>query len=84
MDHPKGRPPRLFRPQLLFGAVAIILAVLSWLTFPAWRTSVPAFIFLVLIIVLGSIAIVRDMRSLLHEVRNMANADKRSGPPPDK
>lgn len=70
------KSPRLIRPLMMLGVVVLVLAVLSYGMLPGWRSSTTGVILLVVGILLGLGAIIKDMLDLLRELRQMEQEPK--------
>ena len=71
------KSPRLLRPLFLFGAVLIALAVYLWLASPTFHNTTGGVIVLILAVVAGLAAIVRDMLNISQEIKEIQEHDKR-------
>jgi len=70
------KSPRLIRPLMMLGVVVLVLAVLSYGMLPGWRSTTTGVILLVVGIVLGLGAIIKDMVDLLKELRHLEQEHK--------
>ena len=70
------KSPRLIRPMMMLGVVVLVLAVLSYGMLPGWRSTTTGVILLVVGIVLGLGAIIKDMVDLLKELRQLEKENK--------
>ena len=69
--------PKLFRPMLLTGLIVVALAVFSLLLVPGWLSSPWRLAVLVIAILAGLYAVIRDLLSLYKEIRRLADEHNR-------
>ncbi len=70
------KSPRLIRPMMMLGIFVLVLAVLSFATLPGWRSSAWGVILLVVGILLGLAAVVKDLTALVREIRQVEDEQK--------
>lgn len=70
------KSPRLIRPLMMLGVFVLVLAVLSYGMLPGWRSSVWGIILLIVGVVLGLAAIIKDMTDLVREIRQIEEEHK--------
>jgi len=59
----------MIRPMTLIGMIVIFVAIFSFLTIPGWRGSAPGIGILIVCLVIGGLAIAKDLASLGKELK---------------
>ena len=65
------KSPRMLRPLMILGIVVIVVAVLSFLFNPDWSRSPIGLLILILAVIIGIAAVVRDMRAFAKDVKEL-------------
>lgn len=66
----------MFRPLMLLGATAIGLAAFSFFLQPAWQKSLWGWLVLVVVLILGSAAIIQDLRKFWQQIEKSQQAQQ--------
>jgi putative effector of murein hydrolase LrgA (UPF0299 family) len=70
------KSPRLFRPMFSLGIIVAFGAVISYLMVPGLRATPAGLALLLVLLLVGIAAIVRDLSSLGQELKAMQDANK--------
>jgi len=74
------KTPRLFRPMFTLGIIVTLGAVASYLMVPGMRATAGGVALLLVLLLIGIAAIVRDLFSLGQELKEMTGANKKQPP----
>jgi hypothetical protein len=70
------KSPRLFRPMFSLGIIVAFGAVISYLMVPGLRATPAGLALLLVLLLVGIAAIVRDLSSLGQELKALQDANK--------